>query len=543
MSAPAVLFIVFNRPDTTAQVLAAIRRARPARLYVAADGPRADRPHELALCEHVRRTAMQVDWPCEVRSLFRERNLGCRVAVSTAIDWFFEHEEAGVILEDDCLPSPDFFPYCAELLERHREDERVMAICGSNYAKLGRSSAASYYFSYFADVWGWATWRRAWRLYDRDMLRWPAFKQQGGLVTLSGGRAWHEAYWEEKFNAVAAHQIDTWDYQWIFSVIDQHGLACYPVRNLVSNLGFRSDATHTFASADGARNPASALPLETLAFPLVHPPHLSRSPERERTIEALRLGLHEPAAPSDTRTRMVRRLMSLARHVLGDSVAGMVDYYRWPERGVAWGGAFNGQNGRRAIFNALLAVHKPSAILETGTFRGTTTEYFASTGLPVRTVEGVARNYGFARARLLRHRNVVVAHGDSRALLRDWVGSPSAPFHGQPVFAYLDAHWNADLPLAEELDLLFANCPHAIAMIDDFEVPGDAGYAFDDYGGGKALNASYIADVVAGYGLAELYPALASAQETGARRGCVVLCSASTSEALLAAIPLLRRSS
>ena len=152
LQAPA-LFLVFNRPDTTARVFEALRAARPARLYVAADGPRPNREGEAARCDDVRRIATQVDWPCKVTTLFRDRNLGCRIGVSTAIDWFFEHEEEGIVLEDDCLPSTSFFPYCAELLARYRHDERVMCVSGDNF-QLGREvTQYSYYFSRNIHCW------------------------------------------------------------------------------------------------------------------------------------------------------------------------------------------------------------------------------------------------------------------------------------------------------------------------------------------------------------------------------------------------------
>src|SRR5262249_28027120 len=149
-----VLFLVFNRPETTARVMEAIRAVCPKRLYVAADGPRKGKSGEADRCAEARRIATRVDWPCQVRTLFREGNLGCRDAVSGAITWFFECESEGIILEDDCLPSIDFFRYCAELLERYRDDERVMAICGSAYADVPSDYPSSYYFSYYADMWG-----------------------------------------------------------------------------------------------------------------------------------------------------------------------------------------------------------------------------------------------------------------------------------------------------------------------------------------------------------------------------------------------------
>ena len=149
-----ILFLIFNRPDTTARVFEAIRAARPPRLYVAADGPRQGREGEAERCESARKIATTVDWPCEVNAVFRESNLGCRVAVSSAIDWFFEAEQEGIILEDDCLPASDFFRFCSELLERFRHDNRVMAICGSSYAEVEAKYSGSYYCSYYADIWG-----------------------------------------------------------------------------------------------------------------------------------------------------------------------------------------------------------------------------------------------------------------------------------------------------------------------------------------------------------------------------------------------------
>ena len=245
MTKPPVLFLLFNRPDTTELVFEAIRQAQPARLYVSADGPRPNHKAEAERCDQARRITTKVDWPCEVKTLFRDQNLGCKSAVSSAITWFFENEEEGIVLEDDCLPAPDFFPFCEELLTRYREDRRIMAICGSNYAPKAAKSKGSYYFSYFADVWGWATWRRAWSLYDQDLTRWAKFKRNGGSAPLSGMARWRFQYWERYFDLTADGKIDTWDYQWIFTVIESGGLACYPRRNLISNLGFRPDATHT----------------------------------------------------------------------------------------------------------------------------------------------------------------------------------------------------------------------------------------------------------------------------------------------------------
>jgi predicted O-methyltransferase YrrM len=227
---------------------------------------------------------------------------------------------------------------------------------------------------------------------------------------------------------------------------------------------------------------------------------------------------------------------------LGDIALGWLDFMRLPERGRAWGGAFNGQNRRVALFHELMTAVKPKAIVETGTYLGTTTELFAQVGQPVFTIEGNARNYGFASARLRQYRNTVLLKGDSRAQLRELFKGALAPFAEGPLFFYLDAHWNNDLPLADELKIVFGECPNAVVMIDDFEVPGDIGFGYDDYGQGKGLVFSYIAPIVAMHQLAVFFPSTPSSEETGARRGCVVLCKSENFGPTLNQLPLLRAS-
>ena len=222
-----------------------------------------------------------------------------------------------------------------------------------------------------------------------------------------------------------------------------------------------------------------------------------------------------------------------------EPLLGMRDYYRFPERAAAWGGPFNGQAARSALFESIVAATRPRAIVETGTYLGTTTELLANAGVPVCTIEGHVRKFGYARARLLRRRNVRTFLGDSRSVLKDLLDGRLKALQKESLFFYLDAHWNADLPLAEELDIVFSRCPEAIVMIDDFQVPGDAGYVFDDYGPGIALNATYIAPAVAAHGLAVFYPSTPSEKETGERSGCVVLCQAPAQCSTLASDTLL----
>ncbi|MFT3829750.1 MAG: hypothetical protein QM691_08610 [Opitutaceae bacterium] len=239
-----ILFLVFNRPEVTARVFATIREARPTRLFVAADGPRADRAGEAALCEKTRQLATAVDWPCTVTTLFHSENRGCGRAVSEAITWFFEHVQEGIILEDDCLPHPDFFPFCAAMLSRYRDNPRVLTISGDHFLPRGFDTQASHYFSKYVQIWGWATWRRTWQAYDFSLSSIPEGDWQKIIQTTCPLRI-ESGYWSEVFRALRAGGIDTWDFQLLFSCWKQTGLHVVPRHNLISNLGYGPDATHT----------------------------------------------------------------------------------------------------------------------------------------------------------------------------------------------------------------------------------------------------------------------------------------------------------
>ena len=266
-----VLFLIFNRPDHTRRVFDAIRQAKPSRLFIAADGPRHDRPGERERCEEVRRIATAVDWDCEVVTLFRVENLGCKRAVSSAIDWFFAHVEEGIVLEDDCLPSQSFFSYCQELLSHYRNDARIMQICGSNLLNEPGRSGHSYFFSNYGPVWGWASWRRAWRHYDVEMKLWPEIKEKN-LHEYFCQSPEEVKYRLDLYDKVHSGEIDTcWDYQWGFAKMINAGLSITPATNLISNIGFGVDATHTTAACS-----YSDLSVSDLTMPLNHPPYVLR---------------------------------------------------------------------------------------------------------------------------------------------------------------------------------------------------------------------------------------------------------------------------
>lgn len=284
----AVLFLIFNRPNTTSRVFEAIRKARPSSLYVAADGPRPDRRGEKGLCEEVRRIATAVDWPCEVKTLFREKNLGCKNAVSDGITWFFRHEEAGIIMEDDCLPHESWFPFVQELLDRYRDNERVMNISAQHYHRAAHTALHSYFFSRYNSCWGWASWRRAWAHYDHDMSRWPTLRDTDWLLSIGDGSELFRRFWTRTFDMCHAGKIDSWAYRWKFSCWAQSGLAILPAKNLVTNIGFGENATHTKCGNGISED----LPLQKMEFPLIHPNYMVRDVVADRWTDSHVYGIN-----------------------------------------------------------------------------------------------------------------------------------------------------------------------------------------------------------------------------------------------------------
>lgn len=272
-----VLFLVFNRPEPTRKVFQAIRAYQPDRLYVAADGPRPHKEGEIERCAEVKEIASKVDWPCQVYTKYREKNLGCGLAVSEAITWFFEMEEMGIILEDDCLPEPAFFPFCAELLERYKYDRRIMQIDGSNYLYNGLESGQySYHFSKFGSIWGWASWRRAWDLYDIEMSDLQHLITSGTFSHIFEHKEEERTILKE-LSSIVDGRVDTWDYQWTYSKLVQSGLSLIPAVNMIQNLGFGQMATHTFDINDKRK----FVPVGNVSYPLKHPGFVIRDVEAD----------------------------------------------------------------------------------------------------------------------------------------------------------------------------------------------------------------------------------------------------------------------
>jgi hypothetical protein len=241
-----VLLIVFNRVAPTTQVVDAIRQIAPKHLFVAADGPRRHIAEDRDRCEQVRALFDAIDWDCDLRKLYREENLGCKRAVQSAITWFFEQVEGGVILEDDCLPTPSFFLFASELLDRYRDAAEVMCISGNNFHGDGFQSPTSYYFSKYMHCWGWASWARAWKHYDAE-LSGPSDRDI--ICNYPTNRA-EVRFWSKRFRRVRNGRIDSWDYGWQYAIWKNHGLVIVPQQNLVKNIGFGGDGTHTQGAED-----------------------------------------------------------------------------------------------------------------------------------------------------------------------------------------------------------------------------------------------------------------------------------------------------
>lgn len=274
--ATPVAFIIFNRPDTTEMVFAEISRARPPKLLVVGDGPRSNRPGEVEKVAHARAIIDRVDWDCEVLTNFSEVNLGCKRRVSTGIDWIFEQVEEAIILEDDCLPDPGFFRFCQELLERYRNDQRIGMISGDNFQFGNRRNDDSYYFSKYVHIWGWATWRDRWAgSYDVTMAKWPRIRDEGWLPDMVGN-AREATYWQRIFERVYRGEIDTWDYQWVFANWVEGRMTILPAVNMISNVGFDRNATHTKGDSELAN-----LSRYPISFPMKHPPGVFRNTQAD----------------------------------------------------------------------------------------------------------------------------------------------------------------------------------------------------------------------------------------------------------------------
>jgi hypothetical protein len=220
----------------------------------------------------------RVDWSCEVSTHYSDVNLGCKRRISSGLQWVFEQAEEAIVLEDDCLPAPSFFPFCQQLLERYRDDERVFLISGDNFlGKAGRDTD-SYYFSKYTMIWGWASWRRAFAHYDPEMRSWPEYRDAGRLREMCETRA-ERKFWQRRFDQAYHGRVDTWDYQMLYACWRQRMLAIAPERNLISNIGFSPGASHIALDDEAATN----LPTSDI-WQLTHPARVERDRAADRYV-------------------------------------------------------------------------------------------------------------------------------------------------------------------------------------------------------------------------------------------------------------------
>jgi hypothetical protein len=284
---PVALFL-HRRPERTRRVFERIAGARPRRLFLIADGPRT--PAERPGCEQAREVVARVEWPCEVTRDFAEGNLGLKRRIPSGLDRVFEEVERAVILEDDCLPDPSFFRYCDELLERYANDDRVMHISGSQLLSSLPSRDASYHFSRYVHIWGWATWRRAWRQFDADLRDWHDLERDEREERLRSMFATEDErrYWRYVWDN--SGEIENWDAQWSYAVLARNGLAANANRNLISNIGFGEDATNAIEDPFGI----AARPLEGMPFPLTHPARVESDPGVDAAASQLFFRRPEP---------------------------------------------------------------------------------------------------------------------------------------------------------------------------------------------------------------------------------------------------------
>lgn len=262
-----ILILAFNRPAFCEQVISAIRPSQPTQVFLAVDGPRPEHPSDLENCKKTRSLASTIDWPCEVKTFFRKTNRGCKYAPPEAITWFFSHVTYGIILEDDCVPSPDFLNFASELLKRYDNTEEIGMISGNNHFGFQTDKTTSYHFSRGATIWGWATWKRAWSCYDVDMK--PYLKDPDAVRQSLGSSEKVRAYCWRYVEAVL-NGMDTWDVQWSVALNANQLLTIRPKCNLVSNSGFTTNSTHTPFDYDAERYART----NKLDWPLIHPTNI-----------------------------------------------------------------------------------------------------------------------------------------------------------------------------------------------------------------------------------------------------------------------------
>jgi hypothetical protein len=263
-----IITVSFNRPDKTLRLVEALRAVKPRHIIAVCDAPRRTHPEDAELCASVKKIISEgIDWDCRLEEDYSADNMGCGRRIYAGITKAFERVPQAIILEDDCIPDPSFFRFCEEMLDRYERDSRIMHIAGSNRIKRPEIFRDSYIFTHTPLIWGWATWARAWKGFDREIPFWKAMskEQKEQFLRPYSFDAQETAYRILDYDRSACQKVNTWGHQWVLHVLKNAGLAIVPKSNLISNEGFDERATHT-------KNKPLGLPKRAaLEFPLRHP--------------------------------------------------------------------------------------------------------------------------------------------------------------------------------------------------------------------------------------------------------------------------------
>lgn len=297
-----VAFIIFNRPETTQRVFEEIRKVKPEKLFVIADGPRPNKILEKEQCVKTRSIIEKIDWKCELYKDYSDVNLGCARRVISGLDQVFKRVDKAIILEDDCLPHPTFFQFCEEILEKYENNSNILSVTGQNVQFGQKRGPYSYYFSRYFQCWGWATWQRTWEHFDFDMCLWPKVKEDNALNLIFDSFLEAER-WSEFFDKTYSNQISSWAFRCTLSSFLENGLHIIPNQNLVSNIGFCKDATNT----NDSKNKLSNIPSEAINFPLLYPPYIVRHLEADSHTQKV---VYNPSGKKAKMKKILRQFMA-----------------------------------------------------------------------------------------------------------------------------------------------------------------------------------------------------------------------------------------
>ena len=280
-----ILLILWRRPEATKKLIQVLKSIKPRNLYIACDGARDGNSIEIQKVKKTREIVKkEINWEVNLNTFFKNKNFGCKYGVSNAINWFFENVEEGIILEDDCIPHVDFFEFCEVLLEKYRHDKRIFCISGANQINQTIGDG-SYFFSRYNHCWGWASWRRCWIQYDVEMSLWPKYKTSE-LIKSNFFLKKEQNFWTKTFDNFYFHGYpESWDYQWFFTSLIHGGMTAIPNKNLIENIGFGEDATHTISG----KSPLKMIPNKKIrssgVLPIKHPKFVIRSEFADRIVE------------------------------------------------------------------------------------------------------------------------------------------------------------------------------------------------------------------------------------------------------------------